>query len=180
MITLKLIHEMYAECLDIATSKLPLKLWAQLPIGVGLTTHKVKYGLAMASGEVALNPAFIGTLAINKLKETIFHELAHFAIGREKNHSNSFKRALSYFSEGLSVPVEENQMVKANNGYKYRLLGFTKNNVFNLEGAFKRTKKYLDYDPKGKRSLSIKGEKFLRFEYVPYDDAMPEGTISYP
>ncbi|MFT5852271.1 MAG: putative SprT family Zn-dependent metalloprotease [Colwellia sp.] len=180
MITIEIIKKTYEECLSVAIAKAPLTSWKQQPIGVGFTTHKVKYGLATPSGEILLNPSFIGTKAVNKLKETIFHEFAHFCVGREKNHTAPFKRALSYFSEGLTVPVEENQMVKANNGYKYRILGFSKTKTYNLEGAFKRTKKYLDYDPKGKRAMRILGDLFLRFEYVPYDDPLPKDTISYP
>lgn len=180
MITNDLIQATYKECLAIAIDKLPLKSWNIQPTGVGLTTHKAKYGLATSKGEVLLNSSFIGTYAINKLKETIFHELAHFIVGFEKNHRAPFKRAMSYISNDIVVPVEEHQMVKVNNSYKYRLLGFTQGNIYNLEGAFKRTKKYLDYDPKSQRTMSIKGDKFLRFEYVPYEDAMPENTISYP
>jgi hypothetical protein len=180
MITQQFIESTYKNCLAIATSKIPLSGWEQQPIGIGLTSHKVKYGLATPKGEVLLNPSFIGTKAYNKLKETIFHELAHFIVGLDKNHSAPFKNALGYISDHLEAPAEELHMVKENNGYKYRLLGYTQNKVFNLEGAFKRTKKYLDYDPKGRRTMSIDGDKFLRFDYVPYTDALPEGTISYP
>lgn len=180
MITIELINKTYEECLRVAIAKVPLTSWKQQPIGVGFTTHKVKYGLATPGGEVLLNPSFIGTKAVNKLKETIFHEFAHFLVGIDKNHTAPFKRAMSYFSEGLIVPEAENEMVKANNGYKYRLLGFSKSKVYNLEGAFKRTKKYLDYDPKSKRKMRFQGDLFLRFEYVSYDDPLPKGTISYP
>lgn len=178
MITNQIIQSTYDECLAIAIIKFPIKSWKEQPIGVGLTTHKVKYGLATAKGEVLLNPSFIGTPAFNKLKETIFHELAHFIVGRSKNHTAPFKRALSYISNDKHVPEAEYQMVKDNNGYKYRLLGFTEKHTYNLGGAFKRTKKYFDYDPLSKITMSIKGDKFLRFEYVPYNDEMPANTIS--
>ena len=180
MITIDTIKTTYAECIAIATAKLPFTSWKTHPIGIGLTTHKVKYGLAKANGEVLINPAFIGTKAYTKLKETIFHELAHFIVGFDKNHTAPFKRAMSYISDDIYVSPTEHAMVKENNSYKYRLLGFTKTKTYNLEGAFKRTKKYLDYDPQGKRTMSIKGERFSHFEYVPYDDPMPENTISYP
>jgi hypothetical protein len=180
MITNESIKSTFDECLALAISKLPLSSWKQQPTGISFTTHKVKYGLVTAKGEILINPSFIGTLAYTKLKETIFHELAHLIVGKDKNHSAPFKRALSYISNDLVVPAEEQSMVKENNGYKYRLLGYTTNNIYNLEGAFKRTKKYLNYDPQGKRTMSIKGERFMRFEYVPYEDEMPKGTISYP
>lgn len=178
MITNTLTQETFNECLCLAKAKIPLSSWKVQPKGIGFTTHKVKYGLATSKGEVLLNPAFIGTEAYTKLKETIFHEFAHLIVGLEENHSSAFKRVLAYISDYLVVPADEYEMVKDNNGYKYRLLGFTQDNSYNLGGCFKRTKKYLNYDPKGRRTMSINGDKFLRFEYVSYDLKMPENTIS--
>ena len=178
MINTESIKKTYNECLEITVEKVPLKSWVHKPIGVGFTTHKTKYGLATPKGEVLINSSFTGTKAYTKLKLTIFHELSHLIVGLDKNHTKPFKRVLSYVSDDLQVPHEEIDMILDNNNYKYRLIGFSKNNTYDLGGAFNRTKKYLGYDPEGPRKMSIRGDLFLRFEYLPYGDALPHNMMS--
>jgi len=59
------------------------------------------------------------------------------------------------------------------------LLAFGEKNTFDLGGAFRRTKKYTTYGSKENLSrMKLKGEKLIKFEYVPYSNPLPEGTLT--
>jgi predicted SprT family Zn-dependent metalloprotease len=178
LIELSTIEKTYQACLKKAQTDINTRTWKTLPCGIALDTHKAKYGRAFASGQIVVNPAFIGTRAINQLISTINHELAHLIVGIDKNHNKAFKRVEGHLNYGVKVTTAERELVKVNNGYKYNLIGYTQDKIYSLAGAFKRTKKYLDYDPQGKRTMSFRGDKFLRFEYVPYEAPLPEGTLT--
>ncbi len=179
MITLETIQQLFNECLPVAIAYSPLKSWAVQPTIIKLDTHKSNYGQALSNGDILINPAFLGTTAHNKLKATILHELAHLIVGLEKGHNIDFRYVETILCEGLNVDEMEKQAVKDNNGFKLRLLAFGEKNIFDLGGAFRRTKRYTTYGAQGNnRRMSLKGEKLIKFEYVPYSNPLPEGTVT--
>jgi len=177
-ISILTIENAFKDCFEKAANIINIRSWKIQPTTIGLDTHKSSYGRVLKSGEILINPAFIGTKAFNKLTATINHELAHLVVGLDENHNKSFKRVESHFNDGLIVPILEHEMVKVENGYKHRLLGFSQDKTYCLGGVFKRTKKYLDYDPQGKRKMFFKKDKLLRFEYVDYKAPLPTGTLT--
>ena len=99
MITFTTIDSTYAECVRIASNLTPISTWKLHPAGIALDTHKANYGRATKEGEILINPAFIGTTAVNKLKETMYHEIAHLIVGLNDNHNKNFN--------ALKVPYVE-------------------------------------------------------------------------
>ena len=173
MIDESTIKNMYNECLAHAKSLIDVSKWTHQPTGIQLDTHKSKYGQATPDGLVLINTAFIGTDAINKLKETILHELAHLIVGLKHHHSRLFRNWEAILLKGVVVNESERNEVKNNNGYKHRLLAICENTVHDLGGAFRRTKKFRDYQPTDNRFISVDGDKVIRFEYVPFDQELP-------
>ena len=178
MITKQEVVRVYHECIALASGLYCIDAWAVRPTGVDLDSHKCKYGQATPEGKVLVNPAFVGTSANAKLKETIFHELAHLIVGLGQHHNKVFHRVYSVLTTGLTVCESEKQEVKANNGYKYRLLAYCGNSVYDLGGAFRRSKTYTDYVPSNKYSRSIQGCKIMNFEYVAFNAPLPNGVVT--
>lgn len=175
-ITEDLIKATYNECLEIAAMHYPMVEWSIQPDGMEFDSHKSKYGRATIEGKVLINPSFVGTNAINKLKETMFHELAHLIVGLENHHNWYFKSVFGRLAEGIKVNEAEKKEVINKNGYKYKLLCATAKNNYLVSVTFKRLKKYTEYD-QAKRPLKIEGQRILEFFYIPYDAELPQGTI---
>ncbi|TMS80560.1 hypothetical protein [Pseudoalteromonas sp. S554] len=179
MISLVTINTTFKECIETASECFSREKWALQPSGIELDKHKSKYGQVTNKGVVLIAPAFLGTTAYNKLKETMFHEIAHLIVGPKHNHNKHFKYVFSILTDGIESDESERQKVKVNNGYKYKLLAFTKSKVYELGGAFRRTKKYTDYGTNDKpKNMKLLGETIQRFEYIPYNEKPPENAIT--
>ncbi|OES24681.1 hypothetical protein [Alteromonas macleodii] len=168
----------YLQCLAVATAKWPVTKWQHQPQGVELSTQKRGYGFATIEGKVQINPAFVGTTAHNKLKATMFHELAHLIVGLSKHHNATFKRIEAILCDGLVVDQSEYILVKNNNGYPLRILAFSQSHVYDCGGAFRRTKKYTEYAPTDKRYHRVGQDRIVRYEYVDFALPLPANTIT--
>jgi hypothetical protein len=177
-ITTGTIENSYNECINIATSMFELRRWAHTPCRVEVGFLNTKYAEVTSCGTVKINVAFIGTAAFSKLKETMLHELAHLVVGLRNNHNKKFKQAYNQLTKNLVFSENENQMVKLNNTYKLKLLAYGEKHIYDLGGAFRKTKKYTEYNAEKNRCMSIKGDNILRFEYVSFDAPNPEGTLT--
>ena len=177
-ITLETIEATYSITVEEVIAQFDLSKWGHIPTGVELDTHKSNYGQATKDGKVLINPAFIGTTAINKLKETMVHELTHLLVGLNRHHNKVFKRVENALRKGLVVSEEERNQVKLNNGYKLRLIAYGQSHTYDCGGVFRRTKKYTEYSSNQHSSMAIKGDRIERFEYVVFDSLLPEGTVT--
>jgi hypothetical protein len=144
--------------------------WAITPTDIKLDTHKTKFGQVNAQGVIFLAQAFIGTQSTTKLEATILHEIAHCIVGLHQHHNKTFKRVNHAIASHLSVPQTEIDSVINNVGYPLRLVAYPVNNgaPIDMGGAFKRTKKYVEYRITSKRCFSCHGQHIERFDYLPF------------
>jgi len=175
-ITLNYIKERLTVNIAIASKRISKDCWSLIPHSCEFDTHKAKYARAFPDGVIRFNPAFIGTKAFNKLEAVIRHELAHCIVGLEQNHNKHFRRINDFLMDGLEVPEEEILEVINKTGFKWRLIYYTKVQIFAGLGSFKRTKKYTQYDPESGRYMTINGEKVLNCKYVKFEDPLPDGA----
>ena len=165
LITFELIKNEFEQALKECGDRIPVDKWVHRPIGVELTAHKTKYGMATPEGMTLVSEFFIGTRAINKLCQTIRHELAHLAVGLKQQHNYKFKRCASFFGAMDSVDDSEVSQILDNIGFKWSLVahmldGSTKV----LGGVHRKTKRYTEYPDNGLR-LSIAGIDVVRFDF---------------
>ncbi|HAR55556.1 MAG TPA: hypothetical protein DCR58_02085 [Idiomarina baltica] len=166
-----LIHATFNECIAHAKRCYPCATWRVIPRSIVVSTSiKSKYATVNADGEVRVNRAFIGTQSIDKLKETVLHEIAHCIVGLENGHNRYFREVFSALASHINVRDDEVEDIKSNNGYPLRLVAYTKDEALDLGGAFRRAKKYMEYAPTDSRFLSVRGVKVERFAYLPYSE----------
>jgi len=67
------IETTFKDCFEKAAGIIQTRSWKLLPLFISLDIHKSSYGRALGNGQIFINPAFIGTKAINKLISTINH-----------------------------------------------------------------------------------------------------------
>lgn len=145
-----------------------LDRWVHRPRGIDVVTIKSAYGHATSEGKVLINDAFLGTEAINKLDNTIRHELAHLAAGLSRNHNKVFKAFARSFGVDLSKESEAGlRMIIDNVSFKYTVYAHLDNGaVINLGGVHRKTKAYSQYPEHSGKNRSIDGVRVERFEFV--------------
>ncbi|MFL0810624.1 MAG: hypothetical protein K6L76_09435 [Agarilytica sp.] len=161
------IQREYQQALEDCDRVFPIKRWSHAPQQVKLTRHKTKYGMAMLSGDIYVSHAFIGTNAINKLRATIRHELAHLAVGLRHQHDKSFRQFEAAFGAKKKVRKEEMQEVHDNIPFKWQVIAHLDNGVVkDIGGAHRRSKRFKSYAPNKFNFMTVDGVKVERFEFV--------------
>jgi len=165
LITLETIKGEYNSALSMCKKILPIHKWVLNPKGVDLTRHKTKYGLATCDGMTLISRAFIGTSAINKLRATLRHELAHLAVGLNQGHNRTFKRWARRFGALDPVDRSETLSVLDNINYKYQVTAHLEDGTQrDLGGVHRKTRRYTDYPGNGS-TASIDGLHILSFSF---------------
>lgn len=166
-----LIQTTFKECVTHARRVYGATPWHVLPQSVAVSDAiKSKYATVSPKGSILINRAFIGTASVDALKQTLFHEIAHCIVGLHHHHDRRFRHVLGIISSDITVSDEDKDAVKDNNGYPLRLVAYTSQGAIDMGGAFRRSKKYLNYVPSDAYYLSVKGVKIQRFAYLPYAD----------
>ncbi len=167
MITLETIEDEYQKALDECGGVIPFDKWSIRAKAIKLTRHKTKYGIATSRGEVFVSQAFINTTAINKLRNTLRHELAHLAVGLAHGHNRIFKQCARDFGAMNAVDPAEIQAMDKAIGYKWQLLAHLVNgHTVDMGRVHRRHKKYAAYIPRRRVFMTIKDVVVQRFEYV--------------
>ncbi|WP_018690941.1 hypothetical protein [Algicola sagamiensis] len=165
-ITQEIIQEEYALALADCAACIPLSRWKIKPKVLKLTKRKRVYGMATIHGEVLINEAFIGTTAINQLRKTIRHELAHLTVGLHHRHNHVFQQCAKRYGARDAVATEETLSFQANQTFKWQLMAHLENGeVRDLGGRHRRSKRYTHYPQKYERFLLDKSV-IARFEYI--------------
>lgn len=169
MIDRQLVQELYQIILNEVSSIRPLNTWAVQPTGVEFTKHKAKFGLATPEGKVLISENFLGTDAIEKLKNTYRHEFAHLSCGLENNHNKTFRR-VEYLFGVTDEGNAEAEIAKVTNtiNYKYTVNAHLANgSIVNYGGVHRKTKTYSEYDKK-KTPMRDRASGVLidRFEFI--------------
>lgn len=169
-ITLSVISLEYRAAVQACFAIYPKERWQRAPRAILGTTKKGVYGECLPDGTVYVNQGFIGTEAINKLRETIRHELAHLAVGLSHGHDRHFRAMEARFCQGIDVPEAEVEQIKANINFKWRVTAHLEDGTdFDLGGVHRRTKRYTDYpDPKRGAYMNINGTTITSFSFKPY------------
>ncbi len=163
----RVIDREYQNALKECVEALPLDRWVVIPSTMKLTSCKTKYGIACSDGTIQINSAFIGTHAINQLRNTIRHELAHLAVGISQQHNAVFRQCERLFGARCVVGAEELVAFEKNVSHKWLLMAHLMNGrSIVLGGAHRRHKKYLHYKPNIFRKLTIEGVPVNSFEYL--------------
>jgi predicted SprT family Zn-dependent metalloprotease len=169
---------MYDECIALVAGFKPINTWEHKPSRVTLkVSQRRAFGQAHSFGMVGINDAYIGTRSTHHLKDTILHELAHLAVGLNQGHNSRFKRFLSRINPNPCACPNELRDVRNNMGFKYSLLAFCETTIYDTS-VFSKSKMYTTYTPTADSYRLINDEKVLRFEYIPFGDPLPDGTIS--
>lgn len=153
-----------AECFKL----IPKEKWKhQVNEVIGFTTHKTKYGWAFTDGRVEVNVKFLGTSAINALRHTIRHELAHLAVGLGEHHNNRFKRVADYFGCELERP-EDARLVENSISFKYSVFAHVKGGQRLFVGQCHRKTKLYDVCEGKTVTVKLEGINYsvIRFELV--------------
>lgn len=166
-ISAQCIEDEYQLAIHACAHHFPVEKWSVKPVQLKLTNCKTKYGIASIDGTVYINSAFIGTSAINKLRNTLRHELAHLAVGISHQHDAVFRKCERLFGADVKVSPEEIAEFEKNIPHKWLLLAHLVNGKSTvLGGAHRKHKKYAKYRPNIFRALTIDGIKVDRFEYL--------------
>lgn len=169
MIDRQLVQELYQIILNEVSSIRPLNTWAVQPTGVEFTKHKAKFGLATPEGKVLISEYFLGTDAIDKLKNTFRHEFAHHCCGLKNNHNKIFRRVEYLF--GVTAEGEaksEKQKITDTISHKYTVNAHLVNGaIVCCGGVHRKTKTYSEYDKK-KTPMHDRASGVLieRFEFI--------------
>lgn len=167
MMTFEMIEDEYRQALEHCCRVKPLQQWSVQPTRIALTRHKTKYGIATSRGEVFVSQAFISTGAINKLRSTLRHELAHLAVGLVHGHNSVFKQCASAFGANDKVEPAEIQALDKAIGYKWLLRAhLVDGQTVDMGRVHRRHKKYAFYTPRRRVFMTIKDVVVQRFEYV--------------
>lgn len=145
----------------------PVKDWQIKPRELQWTKHKTKYGMAGHHGVVYINEAFVETTAWQLLEATLRHELAHLYIGLAAGHNAYFHDTATLFKSCFkTIPNEEIKQFHYQIGYRYKLYAIFENgDVVLIKKTHRKHAKYTQYKPRLFYSLSIKGQKIIRFNY---------------
>ena len=169
MITKDILHELFHQCVEQASSLYPQAQWRHRLQRIEWDTYKTSYGRVTTTGIIKINPAFIGTNTEKKLKETIFHEIAHLIVGLDQHHNTLFKRVEQRLIQGIWKNQRERhdqrKQVHQNNGYKYELIAYSQTRQYCCGHFFRRHKKYTHYKPSQQQFMSIGNDKILFFRY---------------
>ncbi|WP_018984063.1 SprT-like domain-containing protein [Salinimonas chungwhensis] len=174
-ITEEIIQAELSRCLAKARKAFLEAHWAHPFSKLTVEMLATKYGEASRDGTIRISSAFLNTPALAQLTNTLLHEIAHLIVGLKQGHNKQFRHALERLLESERLPSEAlKQSIKNNTPYKYRLLAYTSaGQVLDLGGAYRRTKRYLQY----KGNHSFKGIRIDRYEYVNFCSKLPELTI---
>ena len=168
LITFEYICQEYERALKACCEKIPLKQWAHKPVGVKLTRHKTKYGMANSRGEVFISEAFLNTQANTKLKNTMRHELAHLAAGLWHGHSRVFKSVEILFGARAAVAKQEVDEVHNNISFKWELIAhLSDGRSLSLGGRHRKSKSFTHY-PDNKRLMTVDGVPVKYFSFIEY------------
>ncbi|MFL0801978.1 MAG: hypothetical protein K6L80_16135 [Agarilytica sp.] len=166
-ISFDVIRDEYNNALEQCCAVLAKPKWVVQPSALELTRHKTKFGMASSKGVVYINSAFIGTQAINKLRNTLRHELAHLAVGLAEGHNAIFKHCAQVFGANRAVPQSEILAFEQSVGYKWQLIAhLVDGRTVEMGRVHRRHKKYSAYTHRRWRYMVIKDTAVLRFEYV--------------
>lgn len=169
MIDREFVLNLYETILNDVVRIRSLDQWSIEPVGVEFSAHKSKYGQATSVGKILVNERFLGTEAVEKLKNTIRHELAHCSVGFHNHHNETFKRAERLFGVTDEGEAEDEKNKIINNiSYKYTVHAHLVNgNIVCCGGVHRKTKIYTEYD-KMKKPMRDRASKVLieRFEFV--------------
>jgi len=128
MITFEYIEQEYNKALEHAYGLIPSRNWSSLPTSLVLTDSPRRLGIADEStGEVSINTRYQNTTAYTSLRNTIFHELAHFCVGTHNNHNKVFKRVLSRFTAHFEVDKNELQQLIKQVDFKWHVVAHLEN-----------------------------------------------------
>lgn len=143
------------------------KCWKIEPNGFGFCDHKTKFGIAYSSGLIEVNRKFIGTEAIDTLRDTLRHEMAHLAVGLEQHHNKRFKLMATHFGCLPNKP-SDSKLVIDSIEYKYSVYAITECGGRHYLGQCHRRTSYYDDPVKKKMKYSLDGKllKILSFEFV--------------
>ncbi|QCZ95285.1 SprT-like domain-containing protein [Salinimonas iocasae] len=174
-ITEEIIQAELSRCLAKARKAFLEAHWAHPFSKLTVEMLATKYGEASRDGTIKISSAFLNTPALAQLTNTLLHEMAHLIVGLEQGHNMQFRHALGMLLESESLPSEAlKQSIKNNTPYKYRLLAYTSaGEVLDLGGAYRRTKRYLQY----KGNHSFKGARIMKYEYIAFSCSVPENLI---
>jgi len=166
MITLDTIHSEYQSALAECFDTFPKKRWPPPPEGLELTHHKTKYGIARSNGYIYISEAFVGTESINKLRNTIRHELAHLAAGLRHGHNSRFRKFEAMFNARRPVSRSELEAVHNNISYKWQLFAhLIDGRVIDIGKAHRKTKRFSQYPLNGRRMI-VEDTLVKYFEFV--------------
>lgn len=177
LITELVVRNIFDCCLKDAAKLVPTEKWSIRYRSLKMGCAKKNYAEATPNGDVLISNAFLGTTAVNALKASMLHELAHLIVGIEHHHNKRFWAIEARLTVGLGDVKAERIQVQDNNQFKYRLIAYSEYKVYDFGGAFRRTKKYTEYDP-AKRKMRVNRDDLLRFEYVDYFAELPDGIIN--
>ncbi|MBZ2163226.1 hypothetical protein [Alteromonas stellipolaris] len=168
MITYEYIEQEYNKALEHAYGLIPARNWSSLPTSLVLTDSPRRLGIADdRTGEVSINARYKNTTAYTSLRNTIFHELAHFCVGTHNNHNKVFKRVLSRFTAHFEVDSSELQQLIKQVDFKWFVVAHLENGqIHEIGGVHRKTKIYAEYPHYRPNAIhTIKGVKVLRYEY---------------
>ena len=168
MITFEYIEREYHKALEHAYGLFPAGNWNRLPTSLVLTDSLGRLGTANeSSGEVSINARYKNTTAYTSLRNTIFHELAHFCVRTHYNHNKVFKLVLSRLTAHFEVDKCELQQLTKQVDFKWHVIAHIKNgHVHEIGGVHRKTKIYAEYPHYRSNAIhTIKGIKLLRYEY---------------
>ncbi len=137
-IDFQVIEQEYKRALENCAAVFPLSEWQHQPLGLEITPHKTKYGMASNSGKVFISQIFFGTQAYGKLRNTLRHELAHLAAGVRHGHNAVFKQFENLFCARQPVNSEELKEIDARIGYKWRLIAHLHDGSSHVLGYYHR------------------------------------------
>lgn len=177
VITEQNIIETYADIMSKITAILPMEKWNKRPVKLVIEDIKDNHGIALPDGTIQISNSYLGTTANEALKETITHELCHFAVGLKHGHDNYFKKVLDGLLYRLGISEEDAQSQKwqatKNRNHKWTILATLEDGSRHFFGvANRRSKKNIEYHLQSKYKIlwgepdENKGKTITKLEYV--------------
>lgn len=168
ILTKEIIQSEFSNLLNECFHCIPKEKWKHnVNEKIGFTSHKTKYGWAFKDGRVEINAKFVGTTAINALRHTIRHELAHLAVGLDEHHNRRFNLVADRFGCECVRPEDAKQVEQAIS-FKYSVYAHVEGGQRLYLGQCHRKTKLYDVPDGRKVTVELEGvkHKVIRFELL--------------
>lgn len=145
--------------------------WAHPFSGFRLNRARRSYGHAHRDGSLVVSRQFLGTTAVDDLRDTIRHEFAHLIAGIDKRHGARWKQvavALGAAPKASGRSQCDDLHARMNTAPFTLVAVMSSGEERVLKPAFRRSKRYQDYElGKGGRRYRVGHDWILRFRYDP-------------